>query len=291
MLVKITHRIQILGQKKAGRHGGKAKLHSLALKADFFEGPYPRIDFIAGLNEALEQRLPDLEADSATVDILNIFEDKNLQIPVNPTLPRLLDKLSALFLEPKCIRPTWIVNHPECLSPLSKSFQSEYSGISQRVAARGELFIHGYEVVNCYEEENSPFEQRHKFQMQRRYAGTTDGDSEEMETVEVDEDYLAALEWGLPPTAGWGCGIDRLVMLLMGKNRIQDVLPFGTLRSVTRPPDARKMKAVETKPFGDLPGGQPPTYPSLEGRQTEGNQSVLEKITPKPVEVKDKDSS
>ena len=94
-----------------------------------------------------------------------------------------------------------------------------------------ELFIAGREYVNAYEEENSPFEQRRKFVMQQEYhpngtAGT------EAEGVNIDESYLEVLEWGMPPTGGWGCGLDRLVMLFASKKRIADVLPFGTLRNV-----------------------------------------------------------
>ncbi len=77
-----------------------------------------------------------------------------------------------------------------------------------------------------YEEENSPFEQRRKFVDQSRYR------DEENTATTVDENYLQALEWGLPPTGGWGCGIDRLCMLMSGAGRIGDVLSFGTLRNV-----------------------------------------------------------
>lgn len=82
--------------------------------------------------------------------------------------------------------------------------------------------------MNAYEEENSPFEQRRKFMQQQEYhAGNVEG-----EGVKIDESYLEALEWGMPPTGGWGCGLDRLVMLFASKKRIADVLPFGTLRNV-----------------------------------------------------------
>jgi lysyl-tRNA synthetase class 2 len=85
--------------------------------------------------------------------------------------------------------------------------------------------------VNAYEEENSPFEQRRKFLQQQEYHpnGTS---GTETEGVKIDESYLEALEWGMPPTGGWGCGLDRLVMLFASKKRIADVLPFGTLRNV-----------------------------------------------------------
>lgn len=76
-----------------------------------------------------------------------------------------------------------------------------------------------------YEEENSPFEQRAKFLEQTKYR-------DEENSAAIDESYLEALEWGLPPTGGWGCGLDRLVMLFAGTSRINDVLAFGSLRNV-----------------------------------------------------------
>jgi len=113
------------------------------------------------------------------------------------------------------------------------------SDVGQQVAARCELFIQGREFVNAYEEENSPFEQRRKFQEQLLYNKTIN------EEGEIDESYLQALEWGLPPTGGWGCGIDRLCMLFTGTQRIGDVLPFGNLRAVVRRHDGMDIMGLE----------------------------------------------
>lgn len=88
--------------------------------------------------------------------------------------------------------------------------------------------------MNCYEEENDPFSQRRKFIDQQIYGRDPDSGKIDDEAMKIDEDYIKALEWGLPPTGGWGCGIDRLVMLFTGKERIGDVLSFGNLRAVTR---------------------------------------------------------
>ncbi|KAL2868826.1 putative lysyl-tRNA synthetase [Aspergillus lucknowensis] len=191
-----------------------------------FSTPFRRIDFIAGIEEAIGRRLPTLTSPTAHDQTLQIFKDLSLKLPKNPTLPRLLDDLSSLYLEPHCNNPTFIVNPPECLSPLSKSFTHPTTG--QIVAARAELFIRAKEIVNTYEEENSPSEQRRKFENQMRFSKDANRPGE------VDEEYLKALEWGLPPTGGWGCGVDRLVMLFTGQKKIADVLPFGNLRSVTK---------------------------------------------------------
>lgn len=191
-----------------------------------FSTPFRRVDFLSGIESQINRKLPDLSHPDAQSQTKDLFHDLSLPLPENPTLPRLLDELCSVYLEPTCTDPTFIINPPECLSPLSKSFT--HPTMNQRVAARGELFIEGKEVVNTYEEENSPFEQRRKFEDQLRFSKAAD------EPGEIDESYLEALEWGLPPTGGWGCGIDRLVMLFTGAKRIGDVLPFGNLRAVTR---------------------------------------------------------
>ena len=187
-----------------------------------FNSPFRRLDFIPAIEAELRCKLPILTAPDAQSSLLRLFSEKRIPLPTLPTVPRLLDKLSSRYLEPQCDSPTWIINPPECLSPLSKSFQ--HPDNRQRVAARAELFINRQEFVNTYEEENSPIEQRRKFEEQLLHH---EGDPEG-----IDESYLQALEWGLPPTGGWGCGIDRLCMLFSGSSRIADVLPFGTLRNV-----------------------------------------------------------
>ena len=191
-----------------------------------FATPFRRVDFLTGIEDQINRKLPDLTSPDALTQLQALFADLSLPLPENATPPRLLDELSSTYLEPTCIDPTFIISPPECLSPLSKSFT--HPTTNQIVAARGELFIEGKEVVNTYEEENSPFEQRRKFEDQLRYSKAAG------EPAEVDESYLEALEWGLPATGGWGCGIDRLCMLFTGAKRINEVLPFGNLRAVTR---------------------------------------------------------
>jgi len=192
-----------------------------------FSGPYPRLPFIPTLEQAMGRSLPSLEAPDALDQLKHLFEELHISIPANPTLPRLLDALCGRFIEPLCQNPTFITEHPAALSPLSKSYQCPRT--KQTISARAELFIRNQEYVNMYEEENSPFAQRQKFVDQLKYR-EIDGEGDGR--AGVDESYLEALEWGLPPTGGWGMGIDRLVMLFTGRKRIGDVLPFGTLRNV-----------------------------------------------------------
>jgi len=187
-----------------------------------FTRPFAQLPFIPTIEKASGRKMPDLSSPNASAEVLDMFKKLNITVPPNPTLPRLLDTLAEEYIEPLCVNPTFITHHPEALSPLSKSYLD--SATSQRVASRVELFIHGREYVNAYEEENSPFEQRRKFTQQLDFHAEGEG--------QIDESYLEALEWGMPPTGGWGCGLDRLVMLFASKRRIADVLPFGTLRNV-----------------------------------------------------------
>ncbi|KAF3081174.1 hypothetical protein TWF102_001742 [Orbilia oligospora] len=205
------------------------------------KAPFREIDFIGGIEDAIGCRLPTLDEPDATERLLEIIDDNEIGRPVNCTLPGILDYLASEFLEPECIQPTFLTDIPACLSPLSKTSRRESDG--QLVAHRAELYVGGKELANLYEEENSPFEQRRKFIEQNKFravAALEAGEDLPIEILEeaeqvlpempVDESYIGALEWGLPPTGGWGMGLDRLVMLLCNVQRIGDVMAFGGLR-------------------------------------------------------------
>ncbi|KAI9730706.1 MAG: hypothetical protein M1834_005675 [Cirrosporium novae-zelandiae] len=194
--------------------------------------PFPRLDFITTLQAHLRTPLPDLTTPTALQDLLTLFKNHDLPIPTTPTLPRLLDKLSTHILEPLCgATPTFIIRHPRVMSPLAKTIPHPTLPGHPPVSARAELFINGREYVNLYEEENSPVEQQKKLREQLHLQAQRGGEEQEKE---IDQEYVEALGWGLPPTGGWGCGIDRLVMLFTGAKRIEEVLSFGGLRTVSR---------------------------------------------------------
>ncbi len=123
-------------------------------------------------------------------------------------------------MEPKLRQPTFIYDFPRALSPLSKSREDDPETVE-----RFELIIAGREIANAYTELNDPDDQRARFEAQA--AAREAGDEE---AHEVDWDYLRALEYGLPPTAGEGIGIDRLIMLLTDSQSIRDVILFPLLR-------------------------------------------------------------
>lgn len=138
------------------------------------------------------------------------------------TEARLLDKIISHLIEPKCIQPTFLYNHPLSLSPLAKDIEIK-NGI--RVAARFELFVAKKEIVNAYEELNDPKEQRIRFEKQM-----IDRQQGDIEAPIPDMAFCEALEYGLPPTAGWGMGIDRVVQLLTNSHHIREVIAFPVMR-------------------------------------------------------------
>jgi lysyl-tRNA synthetase class 2 len=138
----------------------------------------------------------------------------------DPTMIQLFDE----FVEPNLIQPTFIIDYPKSISPLSKA-----SPQNPQVAERFELFINGMEVANGFSELNDPKEQYDRFidQMNERERG-------DEEAMVFDEDYIRALSYGMPPAAGIGIGVDRLVMLLTNKHSIRDVILFPHLRPERR---------------------------------------------------------
>jgi lysyl-tRNA synthetase class 2 len=205
--------------------------------------PFHRLAFLPTLLDQIrisipQFRFPQTLNENCAEELLPLFAQLEIPVPANPTTARLLDALSSHFLEPMCIEPTFITEYPAIMSPLSKSYIDPETG--HLVAARAELFINGTEYANMYEEENDPFLQARKFFHQSHgeaagrdaYGHPLDDEDIKKRLSPGQQYFVRVLEMGLPPTGGWGGGIERLVMFFGGAKKIGDVLPFGSLRNV-----------------------------------------------------------
>jgi lysyl-tRNA synthetase, class II len=147
---------------------------------------------------------------------------RSLNIEVDPkkNWAKLVDELLKTFARPKLIQPVIVYDYPVSMSPLAKNKPGE-----ERVVERFQAYAGGLEISNAYSELNDPIEQRERFHEQLK-----ERQAEDEERWTIDEDYLTALEYGLPPTGGLGVGIDRLVMLLTNQQSIREVILFPQLR-------------------------------------------------------------
>uniref|UniRef100_A0ACD5X6B7 Uncharacterized protein n=1 Tax=Avena sativa TaxID=4498 RepID=A0ACD5X6B7_AVESA len=186
-----------------------------------FTPPYRRIDIMQELKSVAGLNIPvDLSSDKANKYLAATCAKYGVKCSPPQTTARLLDKVIGHFLEAACVNPTFIINHPEIMSPLAKWHRSR-SGLTERF----ELFINKHEVCNSYTELNDPLVQRQRFEEQLK--NRQSGDDEAMA---LDEAFCTALEYGLPPTGGWGMGIDRVAMLLTDSQNIKEVLLFPTMK-------------------------------------------------------------
>lgn len=184
-----------------------------------FEPPFTRVRLLEALGEGMGEdprQLSDAEL-RRRAEALGIPDLKGAG------RGKLLDKLFGELVQPSLVQPTFVIDYPVELSPLAKSHREDPS-----LTERFELFVAGQEIANAFSELNDPLDQRARFEAQGALREAGDD-----EAHRIDEDYIRALEYGMPPTGGVGIGVDRLTMLLTGQTSIRDVILFPTLRPET----------------------------------------------------------
>ena len=213
---------------------GSAVISYNGIELDFSK-PFKRVTMLDAVKEYSGVDFSEITTDEAAKDIAT---EKNIAFEPHHKRGDIINLFFEEFCEEKMVQPTFVMDHPVEISPLTK----KKPGAEDRVE-RFELFINTWEMCNAYSELNDPIDQRERFAAQDALAAA--GDEEANHT---DEDFLTALEYGMPPTGGIGYGIDRLVMLLTDSASIRDVLLFPTLKSLN--PDKKTSSSVntETKP-------------------------------------------
>jgi len=197
------------------------KRDSADIKSDFdFTAPFQRLDILDEINKVLGLNLTGENIEESLDQLIDAAAKRNLIVNEPKTLNRILDAFIGEYLEPRCVNPTFITGFPTAMSPLAKEDRNR-KGITERF----ELFLNGKEICNSYTELNIPSVQRERFEDQIKAKEAGDD-----EAMPIDEDFCQALEYGLPPTGGWGMGIDRLVMYLTNAANIRDVILFPTMK-------------------------------------------------------------
>jgi lysyl-tRNA synthetase class 2 len=181
-----------------------------------FKAPYRRLPILEAIKEKTGH---DLEGKTEE-EIREVCKQLNLEIDDTMGKGKLIDEIFGEFCEGTFIQPTFIIDYPVEMSPLTKMHRSKV-GLTERF----ELMVNGKELANAYSELNDPIDQEERFKEQMRLADKGDD-----EAMIIDQDFLRALQYGMPPTSGIGIGIDRLVMLMTGHSYIQDVLLFPQMR-------------------------------------------------------------
>jgi len=190
-----------------------------------FTPPFRRVSMIEGLEEVLKIKLPaanEYDKEETREFLDKLCAEKGVDCSAPRTASRLLDKLVGEYLESQAINPMFITDHPAVMSPLAK-WHSDPAKIGQ--CARFELFVCTKEICNSYTELNDPKVQRERFESQAKDKAAGD-----VEAQMIDETFCTSLEYGLPPTAGWGMGLDRVTMFLTDSNNIKEVLLFPAMK-------------------------------------------------------------
>ncbi|MEM6892897.1 MAG: lysine--tRNA ligase [Bacteroidota bacterium] len=232
-----------------------------------FKAPYAKVPIL----EAIKTHTGHDVAGMDETQLREVAQKLNIEVDETMGVGKLIDEIFGECCEHHYVQPTFIMDYPKEMSPLTKEHRD-----NPALTERFELMVNGKELANCYSELNDPIDQRERFQEQLKLSEKGDD-----EAMFIDQDFLRALEYGMPPTAGIGIGIDRLVMLLTNNSSIQEVLFFPQMR-----PEKKQVALTEEekaimdilKPVGKLPLAELKEKAGLSGKKWDKSTKNLSKL-------------
>ncbi|MEY2704765.1 MAG: hypothetical protein RL407_827 [Bacteroidota bacterium] len=237
---------QLLEKVTQTIHGGtKVKVGDKEID---FAGPYRRLTMFDSIKEYAGIDISELDEQG----LRDVCAKLGIEVDASMGKGKLIDEIFGAKVEANLIQPTYITDYPIEMTPLAKKHRSK-PGLVERF----ELFVNGKEIANAYSELNDPIDQRERFEEQLKLAARGDD-----EAMAMDEDFLRALEYGMPPTSGLGIGIDRLTMLLTDNATIQEVLFFPQMRPEKKAVDLTEEEKIILEL---LKANHPASLPQLKG--------------------------
>ncbi len=238
-----------------------------------FKAPYARVPILEAINTHTGFDVSGMDEN----ELRNVAKKLGIEVDETMGVGKLIDEIFGEKCEHHYIQPTFITDYPKEMSPLTKAHRD-----NPALTERFELMVNGKELANCYSELNDPIDQRERFEEQLRLSEKGDD-----EAMFIDQDFLRALEYGMPPTAGIGIGIDRLVMLMTNNSSIQEVLFFPQMR-----PEKKKVELTEEekvildilRPNGEMPLADLKAKAALSGKKWDKSTKNLSKLQQLKVE-------